>query len=47
MIMEVMVAVQSKALPRALRVLPKRRASALRGGDYNEVFWLFQHTVPE
>ena len=35
--MEVMVAVQSGTLLRALRVQLKRRVSARRGGDYNEV----------
>jgi hypothetical protein len=35
--MEVMVAVQSGTLLRALRVPLKRRVSARRGGDYNEV----------
>jgi hypothetical protein len=35
--MEVMAAVQSGTLLRALRVQLKRRVSARRGGDYNEV----------
>ena len=35
--MEVMVAVQSGTLLYALRVPLKRRVSARRGGDYNEV----------
>ena len=35
--MEVMVAVQNGTLLRALRVLLKRKVSARRGGDYNEV----------
>jgi len=35
--MEVMVAVQSGTLLRALRVRLKRRVSARTGGDYNEV----------
>jgi len=35
--MEVMVAVQSGTLLHALRVQLKRRVSARRGGDYNEV----------
>ena len=35
--MEVMVAVQSGTLLIALRVQLKRRVSARRGGDYNEV----------
>ena len=35
--MEVMVAVQSGTLLHALRVPLKRRVSARRGGDYNEV----------
>ena len=35
--MEVIVAVQSGTLLRALRVQLKRRVSARRGGDYNEV----------
>ena len=35
--MEVMVAVQSDTLLRALRVQLKRNVSARRGGDYNEV----------
>jgi hypothetical protein len=35
--MEVMVAVQSGTLLRALGVQLKRRVSARRGGDYNEV----------
>ena len=35
--MEVMVAVQSGTFRRALRVQLKRRVSARRGGDYNEV----------
>jgi hypothetical protein len=35
--MEVMVAAQSGALLHALRVQLKRRVSARRGGDYNEV----------
>ena len=35
--MGVMVAVQNGTLPSALRVLLKRRVSARRGGDYNEV----------
>jgi hypothetical protein len=35
--MEVMVAVQSGTLLRALRVQLKRRVSARRGGDYYEV----------
>ena len=36
--MEVIVAAQSGALLHALRVQLKRRVSARRGGDYNEVF---------
>jgi len=35
--MEVVVAVQSGTLLHALRVQLKRRVSARRGGDYNEV----------
>jgi hypothetical protein len=35
--MEVMVAVQSGTLLHSLRVPLKRRVSARRGGDYNEV----------
>ena len=35
--MEVMVAVQSGTLLHALRVQLKRRVSARRGGDYNEL----------
>jgi hypothetical protein len=35
--MEVMVAVQSGTLPHALRVQLKRRVSARRGGDFNEL----------
>jgi hypothetical protein len=35
--MEVMAAVKSGTLLHALRVQLKRRVSALRGGDYNEV----------
>jgi len=35
--MEVMIAVQSGTLLRALRVQLKRRVSVRRGGDYNEV----------
>ena len=35
--MEIMVAVQSGTLLHALRVQLKRRVSARRGGDYNEV----------
>jgi len=35
--MEVMVAVQSGTLLHALGVQLKRRVSARRGGDYNEV----------
>jgi len=38
MAMEVMVAVQCGSLLRALRVQLKRRVSARRGGDYNEVY---------
>ena len=37
MAMEVMVAVKSGTLLRALRVQLKRRVSARRGGDYSEV----------
>jgi hypothetical protein len=48
--MEVMEAVQSGTLFRALRVLlkrtQKRRAPARRGGDYNEVHQAFQKKSP-
>ena len=37
MAMEVEVAIQSDTLLRAPRVQLKRRVSARRGGDYNEV----------
>jgi hypothetical protein len=40
--MEVLVAAQSGTLLPHLRVQLKRRASARRGGDYNEVFQAIQ-----
>ena len=46
MAMEVMVAVQSGTIVRALRVQLTRRVPARRGGDYNEVHQAFQKKSP-